>query len=93
MTDSLDLCRAEIDRIDDALVDLLGKRFRVVDRVIAVKLRDGLPAALPDRIAEVVGRVRARAGTAGVPPDSAEALWRQLIGETIAYEKSRAVKA
>jgi len=92
MTDSLAACRSDINAIDDALVDLLAKRFRVVDRVIAIKLRDGLPASIPSRIEEVVSRVRAHAEHAGVPPDAAEALWRQLISATITYEKAKSVK-
>ncbi len=90
--DTLALCRKDIDAIDKAIVDLLQKRFRVVDRVVAIKRRDNLPASIPSRIEEVVANVRSRAEQAGVPPDAAEAVWRQLIAATIAYERSKSVR-
>lgn len=80
--------RKEIDDIDAALVDLLARRFAVVDRVIAVKAREGLPALLPERVEEVVARVRTLAGAAGIPADAAESVWRALINQTIAYEEA-----
>ncbi len=91
MTDALAVCRRDIDEIDDAIVALLAKRFAVVDRVIAHKLSAGLPAAIPERIAEVVARVRAKAKAQGLSPVMAENLWRQLISETIAYERQKRV--
>lgn len=78
--------RAVIDRIDRDIVALLAERVRCLDQVIAVKARDNLPAAIPERIEGVVANVRAEAEAAGMPPDLAEALWRKLIDWSIAYE-------
>jgi isochorismate pyruvate lyase len=86
--DTLADLRKEIDDIDAALVDLLARRFAVVDRVIGVKLREGLPALLPERVEVVVARVRTLAVAAGIPADAAEAVWRALINQTIAYEEA-----
>ena len=91
MADDLAACRRDIDGIDDAIVALLARRLAVVDRVIAHKLAAGLPAAIPDRIEEVVARVRGKALAQGLSPDVAENLWRQLIAETIAYERQKRV--
>ena len=46
--------RAVIDRIDRDIVALLAERVQCLDEVIAVKTRDGLPAAIPERVEEVV---------------------------------------
>jgi isochorismate pyruvate lyase len=78
--------REIIDRIDREIVALLAERVRCLDRVIAVKLRDNLPAAIPERVEEVVAHVRSEATAAGMPPDLAEVLWRRLIDWSIAYE-------
>ncbi len=78
--------RAVIDRIDRDIVALLAERVRCLDQVIAVKARDNLAAAIPERIEGVVANVRAEAEAAGMPPDLAEALWRRLIDWSIAYE-------
>lgn len=78
--------RAVIDRIDRDIVALLAERVRCLDRVIAVKARDNLPAAIPERIEGVVANVRGEAEAAGISPDLAEVLWRRLIDWSIAYE-------
>jgi len=83
---SLAELRETIDRLDRKIVALLAERVRYLDRVIAVKRRDNLPAAIPERVEEVVAHVRSEATAAGMPPDLAEALWRRLIDWSIAYE-------
>jgi isochorismate pyruvate lyase len=79
--------RAVIDRIDREIVALLAERVRCLDQVVEVKTREKLPAAIPERIEEVVAHVRAQAQAAGMPPDLAETLWRRLIDWSIAYEE------
>ena len=80
--------RAEIDRIDVALVDLIGERFTYVDRAWQLKLSPA-EARVPWRIQQVIDRVRARAQEQGLPPELAEALWRQMIGWFIQYEEEK----
>lgn len=81
--------RAEIDRIDSELVKLLAARMRVVDRVIAVKQKAGLPALIPDRVEEVASRVRDEAKKLGAPPELAELVYRKMMDWVIAYEEKR----
>jgi isochorismate pyruvate lyase len=80
--------RAEIDRIDQALVDLIGERFTFVDRAWQLK-QSPAEARVPWRIQQVIDRVRARAAEKGLPPELAEALWRQMIGWFIQYEEEK----
>lgn len=80
--------RREIDRIDDALVDLLVERWGYVDRAWQLKDRPE-EATVPWRISEVIDRVRHRADAADVPPALMEALWRQLIGWGIQFEEEK----
>lgn len=87
--DSLRDLRATIDRIDRDLVALLAERVRCLDQVVAVKTKNNLPAAIPERVEEVVAHVRAEAESKGMPPDLAELLWRRLIEWSIAYEEGR----
>jgi isochorismate pyruvate lyase len=80
--------RAEIDRIDIALVDLIGERFNYVDR--AWQLKQSPPEArVPWRIQQVINRVRARAVEKELPPELTEALWRQMIGWFVQYEEEK----
>lgn len=88
MTHDLQELRRDIDEVDCALVALLARRMRIVDRVIAVKRQAGIPAALPERIEAVVEQACSLAAQHGVPERLVERLWRCLIDETIAYEEA-----
>lgn len=81
--------RAEIDHIDQRIVELLARRFEVVKHVIAVKQVEGLAAFLPERVEDVIDKVSARAETEGVPPELVEKLWRILIQWVIDYENEK----
>ena len=77
--------RAEIDELDEKLIDLIAERFGYVDRAWQLK-KNPEDATVPWRINEVIEKVRARAENRGIPPQLAEALWRQMIGWFIEYE-------
>lgn len=81
--------RAEIDRLDNALVDLIAERFGYVERAWEIKLAEQQQANVPWRNQQVFDRVRARAAERGVPPDLCEALWRQMVGWFIQYEEEK----
>lgn len=79
--------RADIDAIDAAMVDLLARRFAVVQAVVARKANAGIAARLDDRVEAVVAHVRHKAVAAGCPPDLAETVWRAMIEWIIGFEE------
>jgi isochorismate pyruvate lyase len=79
--------RREIDELDSELVALLAKRQRCVERVIEIKRAEKLPARVPERIEEVLTRVRGLAEAQKLEPDLAVAIWREMIEQFIAYEE------
>ena len=81
--------RTEIDRIDAALVDLISERFSYVDRAWQLKLKSSEGAVVTWRIQQVIDKVKSRASERGLPPELAEAMWRQMIGWFIQYEEER----
>ncbi len=81
--------RVEIDRLDGALIDLIAERLGYVERAWQIKLDLGQEANVPWRNQQVIDKVRARAEANGVPPELAEALWRQMIGWFIQYEEEK----
>ncbi|MGH6866235.1 MAG: chorismate mutase [Methyloceanibacter sp.] len=83
--------RVEIDRIDRALVDLICERFSYVDRAWQLK-RSPAEARVSWRIQQVIDKVRDRAAEKNLPPELAEALWRQMIGWFIQYEEEKLQK-
>ena len=86
--DNMDEVRLEIDRIDQAMVDLICERFAFVDRAWQLK-NSPADARVPWRIQQVIDRVRARAEEHNLPPELVEALWRQMIGWFIQYEEEK----
>ena len=79
--------RTEIDRIDEGLVRLLAERQRLVEKAIAVKLRDGLPARDDARVRQVIDHVRVLARGHNVDPALVEAMWTEMVEWFIAYEE------
>jgi isochorismate pyruvate lyase len=86
--ENMEQVRAEIDRLDAAILDLVAERFGYVDRAWQLKTRKE-EATVPWRIQQVIDRVRARAMDKGLPPELAEAMWRQMIGWFIQYEEEK----
>jgi len=83
---SMDELRVQIDQIDSELVALIAERARFIDRAIALKKRDGLPAYIPRRVEEVVANVRKTARDLGAPEHVVETIWRVMIDEFISIE-------
>jgi predicted lipid carrier protein YhbT/chorismate mutase len=76
-----------IDRIDDALVDGLALRQRLVASLTARKLRDGLPLRDPVREEQVQERARRRAARRHLDPDDGERLMRSTIDCAVAQQQ------
>ena len=72
--------RAQIDALDDQIIDLLAKRLAVVDEVAQVKAARDIPAVLEDRIAEVIDRCADRASEKGVDPELARRIYAVIVG-------------
>ncbi|HOV04402.1 MAG TPA: chorismate mutase [Kaistiaceae bacterium] len=85
--------REAIDALDARLIGLLAERVRHIDRAVVLKTREGLPAAIPARVEDVVAKVRAEAARQGFDADLAEALWRAIIDWSIAREEDRLGKS
>jgi isochorismate pyruvate lyase len=81
-----DEVRAEIDRIDQALLELLAERHRYVTRMAEIKT-DPHEAFDPARIEAVIEKQRKRAESLKLDEDQAELIWRTLINWNVNYEK------
>ena len=78
--------RAEIDRIDQALLTLFAERHRYVTRMAQIKT-DPHEAFDPQRIEAVIAKQRGRAEELQLDEDQAELIWRTLISWNVNYEK------
>lgn len=82
---SLDDLRQEIDRIDDALHDLLMQRTEVVEQVGALKGIDNAVLLRPGREAEILRRLVSR-HHGGFPKLALLRIWREILGGMIGLE-------
>lgn len=78
--------RAEIDRLDHAIVKLFGERFSFVRRMAQLK-RNPSEADDPDRVESVLTKIADEAAEQGLDPELMRAMWRLLIEWNIAYEQ------
>ena len=79
--------RAEIDRLDQLLVEALTERSRYIDRAAQIKSTIAWPARIDARVEEVVANVRRAAEARGLDSALVEDLWRHLIDWSIAREE------
>jgi isochorismate pyruvate lyase len=77
--------RAQIDRLDRALVGLLAERQRYVERAGTIK-PDRNAVHDDARIEAVLAKVLAEAGRVGLSAEIAGPVWRELIARSIAHE-------
>ena len=98
MTDALPLeslgdLRVEIDRIDGEMHELLMQRGEIIDRLIAVKARQGGGSAFrPGREADMM-RVIAARHHGRLPLDTVESIWRVIISTFTYVQSNYAVHA
>jgi len=84
--ESKDDVRAEIDRIDQALLKLFAERHGYVTRMAEIKT-DPHEAFDPARIEAIIKKVRGLSLELDLDEDQAELIWRTLINWNINYEK------
>ena len=74
--------RAEIERIDRALVDLIRERVSAARGTAAAKRAAGLPTIDPSQEAAVIRRAAALARDAGLPAEDVRDVFWKLVALT-----------
>ena len=77
----LDALRAELDRLDRALLDGVRERLALCARVAELKRRHDIAVLQPDRMQVVHRRAQDYARSNGLSGDFVEELFTLLIGE------------
>jgi len=83
----MDEVRAAIDALDEKLMPLIAERAHCIAEAARLK-GDPEIALVPWRVEEVALHVRDLALGAGMDPDLAERVWRAMMGEFIAHERT-----
>lgn len=89
----LDELRTSIDNLDAALLALLAERFRVTEKVGHYKKANSLPAKDPAREKLQYARLTKLAEQAGLDPDIATNIWKQIISEVVTRHENIAKNA
>lgn len=95
MTDletTLSELRGEIDRLDDAVVDLLLRRARLVADIGSLKGADGGPILRPGREAKILRRLLVRAGGA-MEGAAVVRIWREIVSAAVRQQGPFSVAA
>lgn len=80
--------RAQIDALDDQIVDLLAERMDLVRQVGAVKARENIALIQSDRVIEVRERCAQRGALKGVNPGLVRNIYTLIIDEAHQMEQA-----
>src|SRR5213593_2349436 len=92
-TPELDRLRAEIERIDRALIGLIADRVRAAHRAAVAKRAAGLPTLDPAQEAAVIRRAAALARDAGLPEEDLRDFFWHVVGLTRRAEQEPSAAA
>lgn len=77
--------RQRIDGLDRQIVELIAERQKWVLKAGSLK-NDEQAVRAPDRVEQIIGKVRSLAAESGASPEVVEATYRALIGAFIDLE-------
>jgi|SRR5919204_975940 chorismate mutase-like protein len=80
--------RAEIDAIDEQIIDLLARRSDVIRAVAVLKASTGIPMMQPARIEAQKERCAQLAAEVGLDPAFVERLFTVIIDEGCEFEQT-----
>lgn len=82
--------RDQIDTLDTQLLSLLNQRAHVAEQVGEIKRRDGTPFFRPDRVAQVIAKIRG-ANQGPLKGEHVAAIWREIMSACLALESPQRV--
>ncbi|MDY0745494.1 prephenate dehydratase [Paucibacter sp. R3-3] len=82
--------RQQIDALDKQLLTLLNERAHVAEQVGELKRRDGTPFFRPDRVAQVIAKIK-NANPGPLKSEHVAAIWREIMSACLALESPQRV--
>ena len=79
----LSTLRQEIDEIDDQIVELISKRFKVTDEIGLVKANNFSPAADTGREDQILSRLEERSLKLSLDPELISSIFRSIFAEVV----------
>jgi chorismate mutase/prephenate dehydratase len=82
--------RDQIDGLDKQLLALLNQRARVAEQVGEIKRAEGTPFFRPDRVAQVIDKIRA-ANPGPLKSEHVASIWREIMSACLSLESPQRV--
>ncbi len=79
--------RCRIDELDNELLSVLSRRYRILEEVIKVKSEHNIPFKVPSRVDEVLNRNAAKGRALGLPENYVRDVWTRIIDEAHTFEQ------
>ena len=89
-TPELLVLRQQIDALDAALLTTLNQRAKVAEQVGEIKRHEGTPFFRPDRVAQVIEKIKA-ANAGPLKGEHVAAIWREIMSACLALESPQRV--
>jgi len=86
---SLHDARDSIDEIDRRVVELLAKRYALVDEVCETKAENGDTVRDPDRESELLDHVATVAEEHGLAPAVARRIYQEVLDQSVRRQRER----
>jgi chorismate mutase len=88
MEKPLEKLREEIDEIDNEIITLIAKRFRVVDDIGKVKKEKNIPPLDEKRWRKVIEKITQKAKENNVPVELVEKIYKEIHQTALSIEKN-----
>ncbi len=78
-TRSLEKVRAELDKIDEQIIELIERRTRLAEDILAAKMEANVGIDDPDRTKKVLKRAGSRAAEKGLDVEAVKRIFEILV--------------
>lgn len=79
--------RSRINVIDEQIIELLRRRYDIIDEVGHIKAKNNIASTLPDRVKEVEDRAGELAAKKGLDENFIRHIYAQIIDHSCAQEQ------
>lgn len=75
--------REKIDQIDDQIIDLISRRFKLTGEIGQIKVDKSLPALDERREEQIISRVVKKSKDLSVNPELINSIFKSILSETV----------
>jgi len=83
----LSALREQIDLIDDQIIDLISRRFKLTGKIGQIKVDKSLPAHDERREEQIISRVVEKSKELSVNPELIHSIFKIILSETVSNHK------